>query len=179
MRIISGIYKGRILKSPTGINEVRPTTDRAKETLFNILCNRYAIEEKTCIDLFCGTGNLGIEFISRGGSKSIFIDTDIKSVKENAALLNLGDKAEIIRSEAVRFLHNPNNNRNLDFTFADPPYKYDNYTELISSVSAYRTILVLEHDKNLIIPEDFGIKVFLRKKIGVTNFTFFDFKNNI
>lgn len=179
MRIISGIYKGRILKPPSGINEVRPTTDRAKETLFNILCNRYAIEEKTCIDLFCGTGNLGIEFISRGGSKSIFIDTDIKSVKENVALLNLGDKAEIIRSEAVRFLHNQNNKGNFDFAFADPPYKYKYYTDFISAISAYKTILVLEHDKSLIIPEDFGKNVFLRKKIGVTNFTFFDFKNNI
>lgn len=174
MRIISGIYKGRILKSPSGDNEVRPTTDRAKETLFNILCSRFAVEEKTCIDFFCGTGSLGIEFISRGGSKCIFIDTDIKSVKENVALLELGERVEIIRSEAVRFLKQRYEN-NIDFAFADPPYKYSNYSEFISAVSAYKTILVLEHNKNAIIPEVFGKNIFLRKKIGISNFTFFDF----
>ncbi len=82
MRIISGIYKSRILKPPAS-NKVRPTSDRAKETLFNVLSNIVDLDGITCIDLFCGTGNLGLESISRGSAKCYFVDTDIKLVLLN------------------------------------------------------------------------------------------------
>jgi len=174
MRIISGYYKGRILKSPNDSDEVRPTTDRAKETLFNILSNRYDFTGRTCLDLFCGTGNIGLEFLSRGINKCTFVDTDIKTVTANVNLIGIGEKSVIVRSEAIRFLDTAVKNT-YDFIFADPPYKYTDYELLISKVSETGSTFIIEHDKNFTIPEQFGRNVFLRKKIGISNFTFLDF----
>ena len=77
MRIISGKYKGRNLKSPGNSLTVRPTTDRGKETLFNVLFNHINIEDIVVADLFCGTGGIGIEFLSRGAGFCYFVDSDI------------------------------------------------------------------------------------------------------
>jgi len=174
MRIISGIYKGRILKSPISDTEVRPTTDRAKETLFNILANRYSFEDKYCLDIFCGTGSLGIEFISRGGAGCTFVDSDIKTVKQNISLLKLENNIHAIRSEAIMFLK-ANTEKKFDFIFADPPYSYTRFADFLTAVSVYKTVLILEHDKSFSAGAEFDRNVFLTKKIGVSNFTFFDF----
>jgi 16S rRNA (guanine(966)-N(2))-methyltransferase RsmD len=175
MRIISGIFKGRILKSPPGNLNVRPTTDRAKETLFNVLNNWFNFEDKGCLDLFCGTGNLGLEFMSRGGGMCTFVDLEIKTVKENVDLLNLKDKTEIIRNDALKYLVN-NTGRKFDIAFADPPYKFIEYDNLIDAVSKYKMIFVVEHDKSFSAPDNYKDKMFLQKKIGISHFSFFDFK---
>ncbi len=175
MRIISGTFKGRILKSPSGKNDVRPTTDRARETLFNILCNKFDFENKSCLDLFCGTGSFGIEFISRGGKECNFVDLYTFTVKENIMNLNMEKYCYIFKNDAIKYLMTYRKNK-FDFTFADPPYKYNNYRNLIEMISNLTEIFILEHDKNLIIPEDFKNKVYLNKKIGISQFSFFDFK---
>lgn len=178
MRIISGIYKGRILKSPISDTEVRPTTDRAKETLFNILANRYSFEDRYCLDIFCGTGSLGIEFISRGGAGCTFVDSDIKTVKQNISMLKLGNNIHTVRSEAIMFLK-ANTENKFDFIFADPPYSYKKFADFLSAVSDYKSILILEHDNNFSAGEKFDGNIFLTKKIGITNFTFFDFNKKL
>ncbi|MFA5405170.1 MAG: RsmD family RNA methyltransferase, partial [Ignavibacteria bacterium] len=126
MRIISGIYKGRTLKSPSVKNDIRPTTDRARETLFNILSNRIDFENKICLDLFCGTGSFGLEFISRGGSKCTFVDSDTKVIKDNVLLLDINERTSIIRNDAIKYLLSCKENK-FDIVFADPPYRYKDY----------------------------------------------------
>jgi len=174
MRIISGIFKGRNIKSPAGKNPVRPTTDRARETLFNILSNRINFESKTCIDLFCGTGSFGLEFISRGGIDCTFVDLDTHTIKANFNLLNLNGKYNIIRNDAVKYL-SANTDKKFDIAFADPPYKYSNYENLLEAISKFRLIFILEHDKNFVVFDNFKKYLFLYKKIGISQFSFFDF----
>ncbi len=173
MRIITGIYKGRVLKSPDS-NKIRPTSDRAKESLFNILSNRVDFEGMKVLDLFCGSGSLGLECISRGAAMCYFVDKDVELVKKNVALLKLSGNHEIIRSEALNFLSNfPD--RPIDIVFADPPYDYEKYTELIEKIFKLKTLLMLEHSGKFLPDEKFNEYVFLRKKTGTVNFTFFDF----
>lgn len=178
MRIISGIYKSRTLKSPLNKNDVRPTTDRARETLFNILSNRLEFEDKKCMDLFCGTGSFGLEFLSRGGYKCTFVDFNIKTVKENIKNLNLKNNYEIIKNDVLKYLSKLEINC-FDIAFADPPYKYKYYDKLLENLIRFNLLFILEHDKNLLIPEKFKEKLFLQKKIGISIFSFFDFKQTI
>lgn len=174
MRIISGNYKGRTLASPSGKNDIRPTTDRARETLFNILANRIDFENKICLDLFCGTGSIGLEFISRGGKKCTFVDMDTSVIKKNVSLLKLYDNYDIVRNDAVKYLASDVAEK-YDIAFADPPYKYREYDKLLEKISKYKLIFILEHDKNFIIPNELKNNIFLQKKIGITHFSFFDF----
>ncbi len=178
MRIISGAYKRRILKSPL-TEEIRPTSDRAKETLFNILVNDFDFENLICLDLFCGSGNLGLECISRGAFLSFFVDRDTGLVEKNIRLLGVENKANIIRSDAIAFLDKPVN-KHFDLIFCDPPYSYEFYDELIEKISLLKSILILEHSNKFIHSDHFEKFVYLKKKIGTVNFTFFDFgvKNN-
>ncbi|MDQ3020187.1 MAG: 16S rRNA (guanine(966)-N(2))-methyltransferase RsmD [Bacteroidota bacterium] len=173
MRIISGIYKSRILKTPSS-GKVRPTSDRAKETLFNVLNNVIDFEGIKCLDLFCGTGNLGLECISRGADMCYFIDEQTDLVIKNIRLLNAEDKSKVFKSKALSFL-NKFTEKEIDVIFCDPPYSYEPYNELIEKISLFKTILILEHSKDFIVSKNFEKNVFLKKKIGTVNFTFFDF----
>jgi len=178
MRIISGIYKGRILKSLSGKKDIRPTTDRARETLFNILSNRIEFEGKRCMDLFCGTGSFGLEFLSRGGSECTFVDFDVKVIKENASLLNLNGDFNIVRNDTLKYLTSETKDI-FDIAFADPPYRYREYDNLLHRISKFKLLFILEHDKSFIIPNVFKEKVFLHKKIGISEFSFFNFNLTI
>lgn len=179
MRIISGKYKGRNLKSPGNSLTVRPTTDRGKETLFNILFNYIDIEGIVVADLFCGTGGIGIEFLSRGAGFCYFVDSDISTVKKNIELLNLNEKFRLLRADVLKFLTNSEEffkEKGLpDIIFADPPYSYKNYEKLIDAVNKLNVFFILEHSGNL--PETaLDSKKVLHKKTGIVEFTFFDFK---
>ena len=173
MRIISGIYKGRILKSPDSY-KVRPTADRAKESLFNILNNRFDFDEMKIADLFCGSGSLGLECISRGASECCFVDKDVKLVTKNVEFLNAGAQSKIIRSDVLEFLKNEENTF-FDIIFCDPPYDYDRYPELLEKIFLMKTVLILEHSEKFEYDEKFNQYIFLKKKIGTVNFTFYDF----
>ena len=135
MRIISGLYKSRVLKSPPETGDIRPTTDRSRETLFNIIQNRYDLAEYVSVDLFCGTGSFGLECISRGAPFCYFVDNNIKTVKENIALLEVGKECLVYKFDVLRFILNiefDDNFKNLKkIIFADPPYSYKYYTNLI------------------------------------------------
>lgn len=178
MRIISGIYKGRTLKSPSEKAEIRPTTDRARETLFNILANRLDFSKHTCADIFCGTGSFGLEFLSRGGKNCTFVDIDTKVIKENVTLLRITNDFKIIKHDSVKFLSGINDNE-FSLIFADPPYKFLQYNKLLENVSLLQVLFILEHDKFFVVPADYSDKLFLQKKIGISFFSFFDFKKQI
>lgn len=173
MRIISGIYNRRILYTPDS-DRVRPTSDRAKESLFNMLSVRYDFDGMEILDLFCGTGNLGLECLSRGAAMCCFVDKDIKLVRKNIEMLKASDKCETVRSDVIMFLKTTVK-KNFDMVFSDPPYDYDNYSGLLEEISQMKTDLVLEHSDKFRSDLKFEKQIILRKKIGAVNFTIFDF----
>ena len=123
MRVISGTLKGKRLLSPKG-QDTRPTADRLKETLFNIIQGR--IYESNFLDIFSGTGSIGIEALSRGAKKSVFIDSSCECgelIKKNIAGTSVLFKAEIIIADFENALNKlGKNNEKFDIIFLDPPY---------------------------------------------------------
>lgn len=175
MRIISGYLKSRILIAPDSEN-IRPTSDRAKETLFNLLANKMDFEGILCMDLFCGSGSLGFEFISRGASKCIFVDKDISLINRNMNKLGISDKCEVYKSDVIKFLRK-NPDIKADIITADPPYTYSEYENMLECISGMKVLLVLEHSEKYTSGIKFEKFIILKKKVGTVNFSFFDFKN--
>ena len=119
MRVISGTARGRKLREPVGM-DIRPTTDMVKESVFNII--QFDLEGRRVLDLFAGTGQLGIEAKSRGAAYVTFVDASQKSiglVKENVAVCKIVEGVEIIRSDSIAFLERCGK---YDVIFVDPPY---------------------------------------------------------
>lgn len=175
MRIISGFLKSRILKVPSKSINIRPTTDRARETIFNILENKFELRNKLICDLFCGSGSFGIECISRGSSFCSFVDTHTDIVKGNISDLDISEYSKVIRNDVLRFLKTDSYTPHL--YFADPPYDYEKYESLLELVSVKKALMILEHSDKLLITEEFNDYILFKKKIGISQFTFFDFKN--
>lgn len=122
LRIIGGEWRGRKLRFADG-EGLRPTTDRVRETLFNWLAPR--IHGARCLDLFAGSGALGLEALSRGASEVVFVDTNpaaITALKENLALLK-AENTEVIRGDGLNYLQG--NSRQFDVVFLDPPFRRD------------------------------------------------------
>ncbi len=122
LRIIGGEWRGRKLRFADG-EGLRPTTDRVRETLFNWLAPR--IQGARCLDLFAGSGALGLEALSRGAVEVVFVDTNpaaITTLKENLALLKV-ENAEVIRGDGLNYLQG--NSRQFDVVFLDPPFRRD------------------------------------------------------
>ena len=120
MRVITGTARGRVLKTLEG-EDVRPTTDRVKEAIFSII--QFELEGRRVLDLFAGSGQLGIEALSRGAAYATFTDMSAESVdivKQNLLATKLGVNAEVLRTEAVTFLKG--NRKKYDIIFMDPPY---------------------------------------------------------
>ncbi|HQY51357.1 MAG TPA: 16S rRNA (guanine(966)-N(2))-methyltransferase RsmD [Ignavibacteria bacterium] len=175
MRIISGKYKGMKLSSFNEKN-IRPTSDRAKETLFNILHNLMDFESMKCLDLFCGSGALGLEMISRGADSCVFVDMNIDVAKKNAAYLSVDDKCEFERSDVLNYLLKVKSE--FDVVFCDPPYDYESYDDIINGVSKCGLFLVLEHSAGFVLNDIYENYLYKRKKIGTVNFTLLDFNKN-
>ncbi len=152
MRIISGIYKGRRLTAPKNL-PVRPTTDFAKEALFNILRVRYYFEELTVLDLFSGTGNISFEFASRGVPDITSVDAHYGCVQYiNKISEEFSFPIRAIKADVNKYLQNASGK--FDVIFADPPYGFTtevlkNLTEEIFSNSLLNTegLLIIEHAK--------------------------------
>ncbi len=120
MRVITGTARGRRLKELSG-RETRPTTDRVKEGLFNII--QFDIEGRRVLDLFAGTGQLGIEALSRGASEAVFVDCRkdaAKLVEENLRLTELHGRARVVCGDALSYLSSVR--EKFDIVFLDPPY---------------------------------------------------------
>jgi 16S rRNA (guanine966-N2)-methyltransferase len=123
---------------------VRPTSERVREALFNSLGSLDAVEGAAVIDLFAGTGALGIEALSRGAASAVFVDADpraVSVVKENLVATGLADRARVVQADVLRFLANPppdpGDDRALyDVAFADPPYAFDDWPALLTVVPA-------------------------------------------
>ena len=171
MRVIAGIHKGRRLKSPPKSAIVRPTTDRVKETLFNILNNIVDYSESDFVDLFFGTGAIGIEFLSRGGKSATFVDKDTKLVKENLELIQQTNDYEIIRNDALKYILSQTGH--FDVGFADPPYNFLKYDDLIESAKSKISLFIIEHSSDIDLKGGY-----MSKDFGDTSMTFFNFKED-
>lgn len=138
MRIITGKYKSRKIFSSAIYNKsLRPTTDRARETLFNVLENYIDFEGKIVIDLFAGTGALGFEALSRDASLCDFVDVSNKSlelIRKTSQELNCEDRIRLYKKDSIVFLNNLNEFK-YDIVFADPPYNFNKYERLIREVA--------------------------------------------
>jgi len=152
MRIISGTHKGRRLKIPKNL-PVRPTTDMAKEALFNILMHRYNFQELSVLDLFSGTGNIAYEFCSRGTPSVLAIDREFrctKFIEKTASEFEM--PIDVRKSDVFSFLeHTP---QTFDIIFADPPYAMTNeeFAQLVQLVFERKCLnseglLIVEHSK--------------------------------
>ena len=122
MRVIAGSARRLLLKTPKG-NDTRPTQDRIKETLFNILQND--VPGAIFVDLFCGSGGIGIEALSRGAAHATFVDNSRKAVRvieENLQFTKLADRAEVLCRDAALALRALSGRRSFDLIFLDPPY---------------------------------------------------------
>ncbi|HLH12024.1 MAG TPA: 16S rRNA (guanine(966)-N(2))-methyltransferase RsmD [Methylovirgula sp.] len=123
MRIIGGTFKGRTLHSPSD-SETRPTSDRLRETIFNILAHAYedAVSDAAVIDLFAGTGAMGLEALSRGARKALFVETSAKAralIRANVDALGVGGVTQIFRRDARKLGDAP---ATFTLAFLDPPY---------------------------------------------------------
>lgn len=154
MRIISGTNKGKKLYAPEGAS-VRPTSDKIKEAIFNIIGP--IDEEAVVLELFAGSGSIGIEFLARGAKYCTFVDKSYKSlnyVNKNLGLCNFNNKGKIILSDYGKAIINlSKNNEKFDYIFADPPYALNLSNNIIDSVFEYdilrpRGLLIIETDKS-------------------------------
>ena len=138
MRIITGKLKSRKIVLPKGV-ETRPTTDRTKESVFNILEVRKGIEDAVVLDLFSGSGNLAFEAISRGAKKALCIENNKKcalAIESNAKNFGVQEQIKVITADVWGFVNGFATS--YDIVFADPPYDYPYMAELVTAVVSNR-----------------------------------------
>jgi 16S rRNA (guanine(966)-N(2))-methyltransferase RsmD len=155
MRIIGGSHKGRQIKPNISAWPTRPTTDFAKEALFNILSNAWEFKGLKVLDLYSGTGNISFEFLSRGVEKVVAIEKYGKAVnflKNTAKEFEWADKMTVIKTDVQTYLQN--SAEKFHIIFADPPYDSSIYSALPTIVFERNLlesngILIIEHDKRI------------------------------
>jgi 16S rRNA (guanine966-N2)-methyltransferase len=182
MQITSGINRGEKILSPVGL-KIRPTSNKVRSAIFNIL--RFDIAEKNFLDLFAGTGAIGIQAISEGASLSCFVEMNFKcvnTIKANLLKLEFNSKSIIFKKKVEAFLEEENELLSkFDIVFMDPPYtyKYQQYFDIISKLLKYskdNSIFIIEHSSNLelkSIVESFAFNDYKLKNYGDTNLSIF------
>ena len=177
MRIVGGKHRSRVLKQFDGV-AVRPTSDKVRESLFNIL--RDLIPSATVLDLFAGTGAVGLESLSRGAKKVVFTDSSVSSVKMvKDNLLALKESAEVILTDAINYLERTT--EKFDFIFIDPPYKTDLGVKALEIIARKKLltedgVAVFENEDD-ITPID-GLYLYDERKYGRSKLHFFKNKKS-
>lgn len=176
MRIISGTHKGRPIVAPANL-PVRPTTDLAKESLFNILNNSFDFEDLEVLDLFSGTGSISFEFASRGAKRIVVVDNNyrcVEFIRKAAQGFGFNNVITVQRANVFSFLKYPQ--APFDLIFADPPYEMEDIQSIPELIFKQKLVkpggwFVLEHSRD----HDFeGTPNFLQhRKYGKVNFTIF------
>jgi 16S rRNA (guanine(966)-N(2))-methyltransferase RsmD len=175
MRIISGKYKSRRFDIPKNF-KARPTTDFAKENIFNVIGNLIDLEETSALDLFAGTGSISFELISRGCREVVCVEKDaahyafINKVKDELKT----ERLSTIRGDAIKYI--TSTNRTFDFIFADPPYALPELSQIPELILSHHLlnpdgVFVMEHPKEY----DFShLTGFLQRRVyGAVNFSVF------
>lgn len=163
MRIIAGKFRSRLLKS-TKRMALRPTSDKLRETLFNVLGG--LVIDARFMDLFAGTGAVGIEALSRGASEAIFVEKHPPTaalIKKNLAFLEIRSGARVVASDALKALEQlTKGTSGIDILFLDPPYAETEHYKIVlaflgdANLLAENAVVVAEHQRSLDLPETFG-----------------------
>ncbi len=177
MRIIAGEFRSRRLNT-VETNSTRPTTDKNRESIFNMI-NRYINSETKVLDLYAGSGALGLEAISRGAKSAVLSDISedaIKVIDENIKTLNLDNMTEVYKGSYSKILKNLDRfNVNFNLIFLDPPYKLDVVNKNLEYIKEHclleeNGIVVCETSKDYIVDVD-GYDIMNEKKYGITKIT--------
>lgn len=182
MRIISGSFKGKKINAPSKL-PVRPTTDFAKEALFNVLNNHYHWDEISVLDLFFGIGSISLEFASRGTEKIVSVDIEpgcVSFLSEITQTMELEEVISVVRKDVFQFLEK-NNQGSFHVIFADPPYEFlqEDYERIIELVKENDWLksdgeLILEHSAQIHFENH--PHLLQTRKYGSVRFSFFDFE---
>ena len=177
MRIIAGELKRRVLKTPKW-DGLRPTSDKLRETLFNILAPR--VEGAAVLDVFAGTGAVGLESLSRGAARAVFIESDRRAVTlidENVSLCGVRDRCVIIRDTAERALQKPIAGDPFDLIILDPPYDFAPLARVLRAAGSHLAAggwLVLEHARRTTVPAAEGLRAVRTVQSGDSALSFFE-----
>lgn len=181
MRVISGIAKGRILLGPPKNKKtpsIRPVLDKVKAAIFNIL---YNVEAKTVLDLFAGTGAIGIESLSRGADQTVFVDSGdeaLKIIRKNLERCRFENIATVLKARIPRDLGRVAKKFGaFDLIFVDPPYDKDLVNPTLAAIAREKLlapsgIVVVEHSPRERIDEGVGLRLKDRRKYGQTVISF-------
>jgi len=168
MRVVAGELGGRRLVAPDGTS-TRPTTDRVREAIFNSLGSAGVLDGALVADLFAGSGAIGIEALSRGAERCVFVERDraaLRALDQNLEALDLRDRSKVLSSDAMSVAAS----LDADIVFADPPYDFDAWEALLGRVSA--DLVVAESGAVVRAPQ--GWTVTREKKYGRTRVTFLE-----
>ena len=142
MRVVAGAAGGRVLRSPKG-RQLRPTSERVREAVFSALESMGALQGATVLDLYAGTGALGIEALSRGAAGATFVDADgaaVAVIEENLRNTGLGGPhSKVVRTDVLRFLDGQHDH--YDLAFVDPPYAFEEWAALLTRLRADLAVL--------------------------------------
>ncbi len=173
MRVITGIARGKRLKALEG-NDVRPTTDKVKEGIFSAI--QFDIEGRRFLDMFAGSGQMGIEALSRGAESAMFIDSSPAAIKvctDNVTSAGFAGSAKIVKRDSIGYVSTTS--EIFDIAFLDPPYEAGLLTKALETVSKRMSdygIIICEHPTDLSLPEECGgfevFKIYRYGKINVT-----------
>ena len=179
VKVISGTLKGSTLKLPK--SGLRPTQERVKKSFFDILGDR--VKEAFVLDLFAGTGNLGIEALSRGASRATFVEwetTSVRFLRENLNRLRLSGRTDVLQENCFKAIHRLfRQGAKFDLGFVDPPYNIEVTTKFLRSLGRCdilnpSAILVVRHPKQQCLLEEEGLLHLLRQeRYGVTMVSFY------
>jgi 16S rRNA (guanine(966)-N(2))-methyltransferase RsmD len=175
VRIISGTYRGKQFRPPHN-SKARPTTDFAKEGLFNILLNHYELEDSDVLDLFAGTGSITLEFASREARSVIAVERDptlARFIRDTCASMDM-QQVQVIQGDVFRYLRHPP--QPFDIVFADPPYDHPGLKEVPDLVLSSDLLLpggrfILEHPGSISFAAMEGFERL--RKYGSVHFSFF------
>ncbi len=176
MRVTGGIGRGRRLKVPSG-SRVRPTSDKVKQALFNILGDR--VTDAAFLDLYAGAGGIGIEALSRGAGRVVFVDSSRSSlavIKQNIGRTGLGGRAQVVPAKAEAFVRK--SSESYDIVFLDPPYaeELQPLLELVAGSGIVKPdgVVVAEHFKKQPSPERAGpLTLYREARYGDTVLAFY------
>lgn len=144
MRVVSGELRGRRIEAPPG-NDTRPTTDKVREATFNALGSLDLVRDALIVDLYAGSGALGIEALSRGAAHCTFVERDrsaLRTLRDNVATLGLDDRSRVVAGDALVLARGID----VDLVLADPPYGFDRWAELLDVVPGSLVVAESGHE---------------------------------
>ncbi|MCC6396594.1 MAG: 16S rRNA (guanine(966)-N(2))-methyltransferase RsmD [Bacteroidetes bacterium] len=178
MRVTTGRFKGRTLHTVRDLS-VRPATDRVRQTVFNVLMHRMPLEGSRVLDLFAGSGSLGIEALSRGAAHATFVESDrdaLAYLQGNLEALACEDESTVLQMDSLHYLKQITGS--FDLIFADPPYEYEDTVEIPRLIFSRSLLdaegyLLIEHARTLHFPPAPEYTLGPVKQFGRTVVTFF------